>query len=84
MKIINSIVYYGLAIKLDFNFFFKTNVKQTQNALKNLFIKAIFLYCLPSLSLGSKEIFIKKERKSLCFMKGGRGGGGGGKGGGEK
>ena len=51
---------------------FRKNVKNTRHTLKNVFIKALFLYCYPCpqyLSTGSKEIFI------ICPLKELRGGG---------
>ena len=38
--------------------------KSTQHALKNIFVKTIFLYCHPCLRISSKEISIKKGEKA--------------------
>ena len=47
--------------------FISQNVKKnTQHALKTLFIKTICLYCHPCLSSGSNEIYIKKRETKIC------------------
>ena len=52
---------------LTLEFFFRQNVKNTPYALKNSFIKIIFLYCHPCLSTGSKEMFINKVDPLISF-----------------
>ena len=51
---------------VDFDFFSRQNVKNTQHALTKILFSNNFLYCHPCLSAGSKEIFI--QNRTFFFL----------------